>query len=116
MQQKRGARDQAFAFRDTVIGSHHLSEHFADTGMPAFEPACQPCRHAYWRERCIDFGGYSNPHGTFRRYIRRYQREQIILRCATVSDLTTIQDAMKSVAQVGLTALRISRQLETYLL
>jgi len=40
--------------------------------------------------RSIDFGGHLNPHGTFRRYIRGYQREEIILHLCQMTDLATI--------------------------
>lgn len=59
-------------------------------------------------DRAIDFGGHPNPHATFST-IRMGDDlpENSFVTLALVSAPATLQHAMKSVAQVGLTALFI---------
>jgi hypothetical protein len=59
-------------------------------------------------ERSIDFGGHPNPHGTFSAMkMETNPPDKSLSAFAMVTDPTTLQHAMKSVAQVGLTALFI---------
>ena len=57
-------------------------------------------------ERSIEFGGHANPHGTFSAMTME-DNSASISELALVTDPKILQHAMKSVAQVGLTALFI---------
>jgi hypothetical protein len=63
---------------------------------------------ATFYERTIDFGGHPNPHATFSSMrMAPDSADKSFITYAMVTDATTLQHAMKSVAQVGLAALYI---------
>jgi hypothetical protein len=63
---------------------------------------------ATFYDRTIDFGGHPNPHATFSTMqMVPDSVDKSFMTYAVVTDATTLQHAMKSVAQVGLTALYI---------
>jgi hypothetical protein len=63
---------------------------------------------AIFYRRAIDFGGHPNPHATFSAMAMVPESaDKSFINYAMVTDTTTLQHAMKSVVQVGLTALYI---------
>jgi hypothetical protein len=63
-------------------------------------------------ERAIDFGGHPNPHATFSTMsMPDPNPDNSLTMYAMVTDKTNLRHAMKSVAQVGLTALFIFRHI-----
>jgi hypothetical protein len=59
-------------------------------------------------QRTIDFGGHPNPHAAFSAMaVAPNSADKSFINYAMVTDTTTLQHAMKSVVQIGLTALYI---------
>jgi hypothetical protein len=75
--------------------------------VESFDPKLAELFQRFY-ERSIDFGGHPNPHATFSAMeMPSDNPTNSFTALAVVTDPTVLQHAMKSVAQVGLTALFI---------
>lgn len=72
--------------------------------IEAFDPKLADLFQIFY-DRSIDFGGHPNPHATFS--AMEMPSENSVVALAMVTDPHIIQHTLKSVAQVGLTALYI---------